>query len=499
MGFWIQYKALLYKNWVLWKRRLRGSLCEIIMPLVTMIIIGLLRRAITPDYKDKQTFEDQLNDAKTISYTDSEKTFRKCTNNDNEYTLYYSIISDDQDYKNFMIDQINQVNSNMNGKFLDFDSEKDMEDYVTGSNYQDEHKLCFVAQLEKDDENSYKLKLWYNITETYSKRKRRRLGDFSEIFNLDSNPAYNDLIVSPTDHLSEFYGYGFLTLMGLTSNYFLIDDNHDSAYIKAEMYPMRFDDYIEDSFLVGLGNTLVFLLIFSFLLPVCRFLSAIVQEKETRTKEMMMMMGLKSSAYWLSWITYYFCIYTVISIFITIIIVGMKVFTFSRPGLIFLYFWLFSMSCIAFSIFLSVFFSKSRSAVLIGVPVFIGSYFVSFAVNDPLMSMNKKAGASLLPCVAFSLATNVITNLEKGQAGMQFDNSSYEIINYTHGLYFAMIIIDIVYLSVLAIYLEAVWPNEWAVKRKWYFLCTRDLWCRKRQKTDQSELLKEHITWEDSV
>jgi ATP-binding cassette subfamily A (ABC1) protein 3 len=499
MGFWIQYKALLYKNWVLWKRRLFGSLCEIIMPLITMIVIGLLRRAIPPDYKDKQTFADQVDDSKEISYLNSDKTFKKCTNIYNEYTLYYSIISDDEDYKTFMIDQIGEVNSNMKGKHLDFDSAKDMEDYVTGSGYEDERKLCFVAQLEKDSTKSYKLKLRYNITETYSKRKRRRLGDFIEIFNLDSNPAYNDLIVSPTNHLSEFYGYGFLTLMGLTSNYLLRDDSHDAGFIKADMYPMRFDDYIEDSFLVGLGNTLVFLLIFSFLLPVCRFLSAIVQEKETRTKEMMMMMGLKSSAYWLSWITYYFCIYTVISILVTLIIVGMKVFTFSRPGLVFLYFWLFSMSNIAFSIFLSVFFSKSRSAVLIGVPVFIGSYFVSFAVKDPLMSMNKKAGASLLPCVAFSLATDVITNLEKGQAGMQPDNASYEITNYTHGLYFAMIIIDIVYLSLLAIYLEAVWPTEWGVKRKWYFLCSSDFWCRKKAKIDQTDLLKEKVVWENSV
>jgi ATP-binding cassette subfamily A (ABC1) protein 3 len=499
MGFWIQYKALLYKNWILWRRRIRGSISEIVFPIITMIVIGLLRKAIPPSYKDKQSFSDQLEDSKYISFNQNQIPFKGCRDLDDNYELYYSIISSDEQYKNFMKSGISLFQPGLEGKFIDFKSEAEFEDYITSSNYEDKRKICFAVKFESYSSKSYKLWLRFNITETYSTRRNRRLGQFIQIFNLDSNPSYNELIVSPTDHLRDFYRYGFLSLMGLTNNYLLSENNSTKKSINALFMPMRFDDYTEDTFLENLGNTLVFLLIFSFLIPVCRLLSLIVQDKETRTKEMMMMMGLKSSAYWCSWITYYLAIYTVISILITLITVGMKVFTFSRPGLIFLYFWLFSISCIAFSIFLSVFFSKSRSAVLIGVPVFIGSYFVSFAVNDPLLSMNKKAGASLLPCVAFSLGTNVITRLEQGQRGMQPNNSRYEISNFSHGLYFGMIIIDIVYLSLLAAYLEAVWPTEWGVKRKWYFLFTKEFWCRRKSTVYQNDLGKETVQWPDSV
>ena len=232
------------------------------------------------------------------------------------------------------------------------------------------------------------------------------------------------------------------------------------------------------------------------MIPALRMLSGIVQDKETRTKEIMMMMGLKGSAYWCSWISFYFIIYTFNCIIITIIIDGMNVFPYSNPGLISLYFWLFGLSCLTFTIFMSVFFSKSRSAVLVGIPIFLGTYFVSFAVDDALMSTSKKAGASLLPYVAFSLGTTVITNLKTGQKGMNLDNSDYEVFKFTHGLYFAMIVIDIVYMGILAAYLKAVWPNEWGVKKPWYFLFTSNFWCSKKGRVNQG--ISEKVEWGDA-
>ena len=77
------------------------------------------------------------------------------------------------------------------------------------------------------------------------------------------------------------------------------------------------------------------------------------------------------------------------------------------------------------------------------------------------MSINKKTNSALLPCVNFGLGTNILLNLELGQKGIQVDNINRIINNYSIGTYFAMITIDIIYLSVLAAYFEAVWPSEW--------------------------------------
>ena len=187
-----------------------------------------------------------------------------------------------------------------------------------------------------------------------------------------------------------------------------------------------------------------------------------------------------------------------LAIILTIISVQGKIYTYSNPGLIFVYFWFFGISCLAFSILLSMFFSTSRSAVLIGIPVFIGSYFVSFAVSDSQLAMSRKAGASLLPTVAFSLATTVITTLETGQTGVTNDNLNFETENYTFGTYLWVIIIDIIYMGLLSMYLEYVWPTDWGVKRPWYFLVTKKFWCPRKIHTSES-LFEQEINWGNAV
>jgi len=168
-------------------------------------------------------------------------------------------------------------------KHVSFDTVSDFEDYITGSNYEDKLKLCFGVYFKEESASNYRLELRYNITETFIKQGRRRIGEFVDIFNLDSNPAYNNLIVSPSSYLDDFYRYGFLSLMNLADNY-LLQQKHSEGYIEGKIYPMRFDSYLEDTFLEALGNTLVFFLIVTFLIPVCRFISALVSDKENRTK-----------------------------------------------------------------------------------------------------------------------------------------------------------------------------------------------------------------------
>ncbi|OMJ73736.1 hypothetical protein SteCoe_27506 [Stentor coeruleus] len=519
MGVWSQYRALLFKNWILWKRKIFGSLCEVLFPIGLIIVVGLIRStSLGTDY-DKQDWATQVSKSYFVSpdpkdYPTSDPNsynvnphfqnpFRYCSNNvgGDIYSLSYSIITNDadikEDFTNYMVERIRFLSENALTEHKEFDTISDLEDYIVSSDYEDYKKICFAVYLDKISNKKYEVSFRYNTTENFIEPGKRRLGDFIDIFYMD-NLDYNELTVSPTDYAKNFYNYGFLTLNNLVHNFMLNNKLNQSGFIKATIAPMRFDKYVEDTFLTSIGGILSFFIIISYLVPVSRLLSSIVQEKETKTKEMMMMMGLSNSAYWLSWITYYTIIYTVVSIVLTILIIQMKVFTNSNGGLVFLYFWIFGMACLSFSIFLSMFFSKSRSAVLVGVPVFLGSYFVSFAVNDPLVSMNKKSGASLLPTVAFTLATNVITQLETGEAGIQNSNTSYDIENYNFAIYIGVIIVDIVYMSLLAAYLEVVWPSEWGVKKPWYFLFTKTFWCPKKIHTNE-ELFEQDVHWGDSV
>ena len=51
-----------------------------------------------------------------------------------------------------------------------------------------------------------------------------------------------------------------------------------------------------------------------FIVPLYRLVYRIVNEKETRARESMKMMGLTDMSYWLSWFTYYLLTITLIAL-----------------------------------------------------------------------------------------------------------------------------------------------------------------------------------------
>ena len=508
MKFWSQYRALLYKNWILWKRKIFGSLCEVLFPIGLIIVVYLIRLASPASNKSAQTYQDESDSSFLLSPFQSnyssigaQPPFRGCFDDGNPVASYsYAIISSDEAFKAYMIAGVTSLTSytTVNAYYRDFASEPELEDYITGDSYEDHQKICFAVVFNHLDNENYELHLRFNTTNPRP-AGTRRVGTFVDVFWLDSHPATDSLVVSPSQFVEEFYYNGLLSLSNLVDNYILTHTlGKTGGAIYSEVRPMRFPSYREDNFLTFIGGTLSFFIVISYLIPVCRLLSAIVGEKESKIKEMMMMMGLSNFAYWLSWITYYFVVYTFLAVILTIVSISGKVFTYSNSGLIFLFYWLFGLSCISFSIFLSMFFSKSRSAVLLGVPLFIGSYFVSFAVIDPSISLNKKTGASLLPTVALDLATTYLTVVETGQAGVQTSNIGEINGNYNFSTYLGIICVDIVYMALLAVYLDLVWPTEWGVKRPWYFLVTRNFWCPRRGRTSD-ETFKQEVDWGDAV
>ena len=507
MGFWSQYRALMFKNWILWKRKLFGSLCELLFPIGLMIVVYLIRTVNEPTSKLGQTFADES--SKTVFVTPDisiyhaiRPPFTECFSVGDGTTakLSYGIVSNVPGFSTYFTQKMSEFsinNQHIAPYYKTFASESDLENYVTGSSYDNNQKMCF-AVIFNSQGSSYEVNIRFNTTNPLPSG-RKRLGDFIDIFNFNFYTATDTLVVSPSVFLGQFYDYGFIEVSNIVDNFILTSIlNKPSGKIESEIKPMRFPKYIDDTFLTALEAILPFFIIISFLIPTCRLLSAIVMDKETKTKEIMMMMGMSNLAYWLSWVTYYLIIYTIIAIFLTIIAKGGDVFIYSNPGMIFLYFWVYGIACIAFSVFLSTFFSKSRSALLLGVPIFIGSWFVSFAVSDVSVSANKKAGSSLLPNVAFELATINLCLLETGQTGFQTNNSGTTYQNYSFEIYIGMLLLDILYMSVLTWYLEMVWPSEWGVKHPWYFFVTKTFWCPRRIKST-NHLFEEEVNWGNAV
>mmetsp|Transcript_6762 Transcript_6762/g.9279 ORF Transcript_6762/g.9279 Transcript_6762/m.9279 type:complete len:88 (-) Transcript_6762:2067-2330(-) len=85
---------------------------------------------------------------------------------------------------------------------------------------------------------------------------------------------------------------------------------------------------------------LSFCLFIMYIPPIFRTTYRIVAEKESKVKESMRMMGLRDMPYWLSWLTYYTFVNTMISTIVFIILYS-KVLSKSDGWIQFMVIWLY--------------------------------------------------------------------------------------------------------------------------------------------------------------
>ncbi|OMJ90434.1 hypothetical protein SteCoe_7242 [Stentor coeruleus] len=168
--------------------------------------------------------------------------------------------------------------------------------------------------------------------------------------------------------------------------------------------------------------------------------------------------------------------FTTISIALTVMLVCFDVLHYSNFLLVFLVFWSYGLTCILLCIALSICFARTKTAVIIGISIFITSYFASFSIDDSQQVTSMKLGLSLFPSTALSLVLRVIINLEVGKVGLQTEYLGYKYLNFTCAQYFWIITIDIIYLTFACFYLDKIFQGGIGKKEKWYFLFTREYW-----------------------
>ena len=158
-----------------------------------------------------------------------------------------------------------------------------------------------------------------------------------------------------------------------------------------------------------------------YILPILRMITRIVSEKESKIREVMKMMGLSDTIYWLSWLIFYSIIVTVIS-GISTLLICIKVFAHSNTALIFLFFWSFGMSLFGYVMFFQSLFSSAKLASIFSVLIYFFTSFLDFAVSNAYVEEYRKIMASILPTIGMSRAISNISRYEKAGIGLQMDN-----------------------------------------------------------------------------
>jgi ATP-binding cassette subfamily A (ABC1) protein 3 len=382
-----------------------------------------------------------------------------------------------------------QCDGRYNQSVVYFQSEGKINSYVTNKDYDDANygqgKVAFAIILNQADiataQWDYAIRVNYTgIFDQDDPTVACLYGGTGCAFRytIPTTKYYsNDLMKPQTSDYMFGYSYsGFLTLQQTMDQYIFSFYNGVETEIMASVGLMPTQDYQSDDFQYIIASTLGIFYMLSFLYPVSRLIRALVLEKECRIKEGMKMMGLTSTIYNLSWLITTVLQMTLISVLITLVS-STTVFEYSNKFYVFIYFEAFSLAVINMCFLMAAFFSRSKTASLLGPMIFFATFFPYYSVSDPQYDQSSKAAACLLAPTCFALGANVFADYEGGLVGIQSDNVSQETSNFTYSLCVGMLFFDAFLYGILAWYCDKVIPSEFGTSLPFYFPLLPSYWC----------------------
>ncbi|TDH71046.1 hypothetical protein CCR75_004636 [Bremia lactucae] len=251
-------------------------------------------------------------------------------------------------------------------------------------------------------------------------------------------------------------------------------------YLGASVSPFPIEAFVSSPFYDDVADVFPIIFILSYLYSISRILVVLIQEKELRLREYMKILGVKEKAIVISWyITYVFILFGGAAL--QTLMGTLNLFAYSSAILLFLFFFLFGLSILAYGFMVSTIFSKARAGAFVGMVLFFLMYFVSSAYT-PETPENQKMFGCLLSPVALTLGVKILSNLEATGTGINFSNADVLNDNFRFSCSLLMFVFDTLLYTLLGLYFEKVIPKEHGTTLPWYFPVTLSYWKKDRKK-----------------
>jgi len=230
-----------------------------------------------------------------------------------------------------------------------------------------------------------------------------------------------------------------------------------------------------DVFAMLMPELLSAFLLISLAYSVNRMITGVVMEREARLREGMRMMGMRSSAFYASWVVTYVLLYLFVVTGVVLLLSVGQILPRSSPSLLFVWLMIFSLASIAYGLVITTFFTRAKTAATVGSIIFCTTSFFKYLANAASPSSTLRL-LSLLPPVAFELGADLVAGLESQQVGLNWSNVNIRYHNYSLLESGTMLLLDTLLLSILFLYLDQVMPREVGIQRPWYFPISPSFW-----------------------
>jgi hypothetical protein len=248
-----------------------------------------------------------------------------------------------------------------------------------------------------------------------------------------------------------------------------------SSFWSTHFAPFPSAAYYDDDFASTMQFAFGILMILSVLWPFSRVVRNLVEEKETRTRESLRMLGVSNFMFWFSWfVSYLIGFFPIALLFLWL--ASSSFMPNTNAFLVFLMYMLFIANVLLMACVCSTMFDRAKNAGTLSPFMLIVSYFpyfASYAANSP---GPLKYLTSLMPPVAFQLLASSVFDFETFGTGVTFSNIATVHNNVTVLGLMLMLIADLVVFTFLAWYLDKVIPSEFGVTEKPWFCLLPSYW-----------------------
>ena len=499
-------RGLIKKNLLILKRNKITTLCEILFPIILMLLMLEVRNTfliLKYDYEeDEKTTEAFINhrSVANIDLNNSDITIPEnstsfywhnlsilpplgiCSKKNRkreERPLIATIGIPNEIKERILFDasayqDIIEMNVSMDN-FKDFKNIEEMEGYIKDKKYGTEKfpEICFGMRLEETIKG-YDYSLHY-FDSIFSQ-------GIQDLSNIIGGPI--DLFKSGPDMQSyqKYKNSGYTYIMKLIHEYILRKETHNkNATLNFGMMPMKYVNYKRDKLGDYMPIIIPFFIMVAYICSLCLYVYRMVSEKESRAKEGMKIMGLEEGIYFLS----YFLQYLVINIFVSIINTIIVIFIFTKIPFYFIYllFFLWGINVFALAFFFQSFIDTTKIALILSLLIYFIMYFASLAAIKETSSQGLKIGLSFFPPAVLEISIIMMGEFESHFREYKPRYFSNIYTNYSLFRMMLMFIVDFLIYIFLGYYLTMVLPHTYGIRKPFYFLFTSEFWCRKKNKS----------------
>jgi ATP-binding cassette subfamily A (ABC1) protein 3 len=458
-----QFTALMFKNFALYRRAWCCSILELLVIFGIATMVFVLRRLMDVEPQMETSFIGNTN--YTLNLPSPSLLvpgfIMNCTRTTvNGYLTNGGKIAlaPPQDP---LISKLSATLTSLNYSTIFFDDAEAIARHIRDPAYGgDLDPICFGVSVESSSNSNYTYSLWFNITGSNTTTQGPRTDKETTILSPFSRTNFQPLIIS-----------GMMEVQNLMNNYILQQESgNPNAMISGKISPMRQEAYDYDDWGSMMYDAFDFMLTLPIAIIYLRMTGVMMLEKERKIKEVMKVMGMTNTSYYGSWILHEFLVFFVASAFNA----GMVHATLPRVDffVVLLLYLLYSLVLIAQSLFIQVWFTKAKIAILSATFLFGFQFMMCFLFKNSLdQTLDLSSGVSVSPIAGVSLALLAMLQYHSMGQSVNFGNITEPMSQIRISTVFAWQAVNIVVWFLLFLYLEQVFKNEWGAKQHPLFIC----------------------------